>query len=99
MDKLKPCPFCGGEAGFIEPIYVRSEADYPYVIECSQCGIQTSIYNNQDQAIAAWNRRVEPQGCEGCICEGGIWGGWDCEGCVRIGKDYYKPKEAENNGK
>ena len=51
-DKLKPCPFCGGEARLI--------GHYPYSITCCNCRATTVICNTPDDAIDAWNRRVEP---------------------------------------
>ena len=50
--KLKPCPFCGGEAG---------EEDIPnlYQISCSGCHISTAFYGNKINAIKAWNKRYQ----------------------------------------
>ena len=52
-EKLKPCPFCGGKAVFIQ--------EFGYVV-CLKCGCRTATYlsavfNNQ-QVITKWNRRV-----------------------------------------
>lgn len=40
------------------------ETDYQYEIEyhlviCSNCGIQTKIYEKEEQAVEAWNRRAK----------------------------------------
>ena len=51
-DKLKPCPFCGGEARLI--------GHSPYSITCCKCRATTVICNTPDDAIDAWNRRAEP---------------------------------------
>lgn len=56
MTELKPCPFCGGEAKLTEP-YMNI-----YVISCGNCGVGSAIYTNSEQAIEAWNRRVEQNG-------------------------------------
>lgn len=51
MDKLKPCPFCGGKAllwGFIG-----------YVVKCTLCGVETIIYETEEEATEAWNRRAD----------------------------------------
>ena len=67
--ELKPCPFCGAEANLTE---VRFVALKPlYIVECSACTArigrtketyQTSKgythFNNKEDAIEAWNRRV-----------------------------------------
>ena len=44
-DELKPCPFCGCEAEFVEDNL--SEAG---LVDCKQCGVTTNIGN--------WNTRV-----------------------------------------
>ena len=60
MDKLLPCPFCGGEA-----IVVKTERCGRYV-GCWDCGGRTEEFETDyagsahDKAIAAWNRRAQP---------------------------------------
>lgn len=50
--KLKKCPFCGGKA-------IKSN-DKSYV-ECTKCGVKIDYFAcGKGDAIAAWNRRVEP---------------------------------------
>lgn len=57
MDKLKPCPFCGGEVKLsFHPYYGT------YRVRCYGCG----CYVNQhcaieDEATEAWNRRTEDE--------------------------------------
>lgn len=51
-NELKPCPFCGGEA--------RRVGHYPYSITCCNCRATTVICNTPDDAIDAWNNRVQP---------------------------------------
>lgn len=48
--KLKPCPFCGGEA-----------AGYPYswTVKCKECGTR-KYGTSYEEAIEAWNTRHEP---------------------------------------
>lgn len=56
--KLKPCPFCGGtdiNCDHIEPSWTD---DY-WEIGCPDCGTWNSCNKSKDEAIAAWNRRVE----------------------------------------
>lgn len=40
MAELKPCPFCGGVAGFIAkaPDTTENKAGYKFVIACTLCG-------------------------------------------------------------
>ena len=56
-DKLKPCPFCGGEATLVEDIY--NDQLYNYVI-CSNddCNANTGRCDTEDEAITKWNKRV-----------------------------------------
>ena len=69
--KLKPCPFCGGEAkighstettGITYPVTY----DYSYV-ECIECGSKThkvivsAEHCSNDLAVEAWNRRTGEQ--------------------------------------
>lgn len=57
MDKLKPCPFCGGEAEYsIKKIK----------IECTKCNAEIRgvrafrfVPNYQDYLSRLWNRRTE----------------------------------------
>lgn len=59
MDKLKRCPFCGGEArtGFAIYDYNR------WGVECTKCGatVEVAEWNGdcdtEENAIKAWNRR------------------------------------------
>ena len=59
MNQLKPCPFCGGEASVVGKPH---EAKF-----CVGCGDDTCLdfsglgwlYDTDDDAAAAWNRREE----------------------------------------
>lgn len=61
--KLKPCPFCGGEA------YIKIKSFDVFihgaVVECSKCKARTKLvepsmdYTAKDKAAELWNRRVE----------------------------------------
>ena len=65
MEKLKPCPFCGGEADS-RIVYGRRKAMF-YYVRCSKCLAQTFYFpykntertgvNPAEEAIKAWNRR------------------------------------------
>ena len=52
-NELKPCPFCGGEAGF--------EYDSGMVcIDCDDCFATTGLFMSQDIATKKWNARTQP---------------------------------------
>lgn len=54
-DELKPVRCgCGGEANIVFP-FMHTEM---YLIECNECGICTSSYNTESEAITAWNRAM-----------------------------------------
>lgn len=53
-DKLKPCPFCGSVHFSVLDFESR------YRVECNFCKARTGIWNSEQDAIDAWNRRVQP---------------------------------------
>lgn len=58
MSELKPCPFCGGEAHFVEVGFQdKDDIISPYVI-CHNCGASTAWYEGKKEAKDAWNRRA-----------------------------------------
>lgn len=63
MEKLKPCPLCGGEA---EYEYQSGNFGYTpdtHIVKCKCCGLSLSMSNRydnlKDAVIARWNRREE----------------------------------------
>lgn len=62
--ELKTCPFCGGEAE-IHICMVVDENNIGIIrqgqtgVHCTNCRTATHIFDNEDEAIEAWNRRVE----------------------------------------
>lgn len=50
--KLKPCPFCGGEA-----MLEQGATELDNFIYCSKCRAGTRIFNTKNSAVKAWNRR------------------------------------------
>lgn len=54
-NKLKPCPFCGGEA-----ILAENANSEELLVECCNCYAHTGLYCSEQEAIDAWNRRVSP---------------------------------------
>ena len=58
MNKLKPCPFCGGVV-FFDKMY-SSNGDWEHCIACTDCDcVFTVTYKNPDKDDLAevWNRR------------------------------------------
>lgn len=55
MDKLKPCPFCGGTA----EIYVETNTFYHLrFVECNFCHARTGLATFEEEAAEAWNMRT-----------------------------------------
>ena len=56
MDKVKNCPFCGGDNVAIIP--------YRWFVRCenSSCGAEGPYRDTVAEAIEAWNKRVERPG-------------------------------------
>lgn len=53
-DKLKPCPFCGGEA-------VISGCDGgDWIVICNVCDASIGDKGTEREAIEEWNCRIEP---------------------------------------
>lgn len=91
-DELKPCPFCGGEAGWVSGS-----------IHCSSCGVSMrGTFGPAAETNKRWNARVErtcrmnhvllydEEGVEGIECDECGWEdihSWDepmperCPGC------------------
>ena len=56
-EKLKPCPFCGGEA----KLYSRA-IDWllsEHLVRCKKCHCETDVYDTKEEATEAWNRRYK----------------------------------------
>ena len=80
MEKLKPCPFCGGEAHIAEyePRLYHPVMNHPYSVWCSECELAFGwdsdyggCFDTKDEAAKAWNRRIyiEPDGAGRCpVC-------------------------------
>ena len=58
-DKLKPCPFCGGEAHIQMHEFVGCANTYGVV--CLGCGVETrQFYESKSETVKMWNTRTEP---------------------------------------
>ncbi len=65
MSKLKPCPFCGGEAlsySHVNPNPGFCQNDEDHWVSCTDedCSAAVGLYDNAKDAIANWNKRVKP---------------------------------------
>ena len=67
-EKLRPCPFCGGEAELrqedFDPRWMptRNDPDSggcpPYYVKCNDCGANTEYRYAYPDAKKLWNRRA-----------------------------------------
>lgn len=51
-NKLKSCPFCGGEAERFE------QHHFAHSVVCKKCHATIQWYKNKQAAAKAWNRRT-----------------------------------------
>ena len=60
--RLKPCPFCGGEAEF------ETYGGTACAVTCRKCrcGTPTVSLNDGERAVEAWNRRERVTRCRDC---------------------------------
>lgn len=56
-DKLKPCPFCGGEASLDKIKTVKGWFEYLVWCADDNCACQNASYRTKEEAIEAWNTR------------------------------------------
>lgn len=56
-EKLKFCPFCGGEADIYYE-YFPSLGEQTKVV-CYACGARSNTFDTTQEAINAWNTRVK----------------------------------------
>lgn len=63
MGDLRPCPFCGGE---VVPFHAKSDElqmDLGYRFFCkNDCCMQVRFYKTKQEAVAAWNTRIDYEG-------------------------------------
>jgi len=65
-DELKPCPLCGSTSVYLQPVDPDDD-DLSYDTEgwrvmCYACTCRVGYKKSIDNAITAWNNRVEPIG-------------------------------------
>ena len=120
MDELKACPFCGEipqvthEKSFTS---LEFNKNYPnngrnlyleretYSVECVCCK-QSKAYFTEEEAIAAWNRRTQPENkqydpkfCTGCRSVDNDADDYPCNECRRAYTDKFEPEQEEVNEK
>ena len=49
--ELKPCPFCGGDAEFVQ------YSPLQWSVECTSCKARVAIKHSKYGAAVAWNKR------------------------------------------
>ena len=55
--ELRHCPFCGGSA----TIYSTQLNDGDHIVVCNKCGAASAYFYNREQAVRAWDRRVDDE--------------------------------------
>lgn len=102
-EKLKPCPFCGGEASMHHDW--SSESGDWYVVDCLNDGcmrdersawsgqsVSTGWRKTEAGAVAAWNRRTERTCCNDLKDSdfGGVWpiSHFKCSTCGELFTSY-----------
>jgi len=58
MQKLKPCPFCGGKAKIIHYISRTNIKNKIYIGYCCACELWHGHSKTKTEAINKWNSRV-----------------------------------------
>lgn len=53
--EIKKCPCCGSKA---EALMAARRYFEFYAVVCDGCGLRTRDFNNKDEAVEAWNRRI-----------------------------------------
>lgn len=56
MEKLKPCPFCNGNAKIRREKYWQPKIARNVI--CTNCFANSGWFDTEDEAIEAWNRRA-----------------------------------------
>lgn len=57
-DKLRPCPFCGGEAELRAFYQNKADRRRTRIVVCKACGVRTKDWTQSRHAIKQWNGRV-----------------------------------------
>ena len=55
MEKLKPCPFCDGEAMLVSVPCKRGISPYYWWVKCRRGCVSTHAYTSDHDAVEAWD--------------------------------------------
>lgn len=58
LEKLKPCPFCGEDCGYVRSPFKAPNGDPYFTVTCVNCGAHSTDTGSEAEAIAAWNTRA-----------------------------------------
>lgn len=86
--KLKPCPFCGGEAKITQACVMQPL----FCVHCVDCDTSGGHYFTEEDAIEAWNTRVE-RTCHNDLKDSDCVGVWPkphfkCSSCGTLFTSY-----------
>ena len=81
-EKLKPCPFCGGE---VKEFTGEDAAPYRWTVECDNCGAHVGSYTRHNARVK-WNRRVGRT----CRMDAPIDGEYRCSECGHLNRETYR---------
>ena len=56
MDRLNPCPICGGEAVLVSAPCKRGTSPYIWCVQCRSGCFSTLIYISDHDAVETWNK-------------------------------------------
>lgn len=59
--ELKRCPFCGGEGSKM------TFDGKGFLVICTECAAETSVYDTGYDAIVAWNKRIGEEYTDGSL--------------------------------
>ncbi|WP_442899652.1 Lar family restriction alleviation protein [Eubacterium sp.] len=81
MNKLKPCPFCGGKAELNTIFNSKVHWDL-HKVECKKCHTKTDECETRGIAIESWNKRALSDDlvyCKDCKYAEPFGGRWRCD--------------------
>ena len=60
-DKLKPCPFCGNPNLLVDKGILENDELGNYFVCCNKCHVTGPAGYTAQEAVEAWNRRVNAE--------------------------------------